>query len=701
MKKIKFIRLEIKDFQGILHYSFDFKEGVTRLLGTNSSGKSSVIDSIIWIITGRNQKNQSDSNFEIVPLNDEGRMIPTAEPHGSLTIEVDGVERTIERKLKLKVPKTADGVIDYSTRFKTERKFFIDGLNFKAGQFNKELQEIFGDDETFKTLTNVVHFGNNKSEKDQRSLLLSYIKPVTHEMLCEIDERFKSLNELEKLEFGDVLGQTRARIIESKKEIEANKNRIDEVKLSLLEFKDVDLNAFGKIEIARTKIQNEINQMNKDMSAQDLNASKKRDLDRDLLSIEWDIKNFNANFNNKKDMDVEGLERKITNETSKRDNCDTIREDLVSTFESLNVKITNAETEVEEIIKAKTIELQEENTRKINSESSYFDGIINRFKQDIVNKRNEKVEDTCTACEQSLPLESVEQVKKYIQNAIEGFENKITETEADKEGKLLQINNSHKDAIKNLEDSKATMISSRTNGYIQEAQGINGKGKENATNKGLYQIEIDKLGVELSSLKATTANQGEKDMLYGKKETIEADIEKLVGSKTVSYDDIRKKQLELDVLNNQLNSKDSITRNKNRQKELKLNQKSKIKGLSDLEDKKLLLEEYLQFKNNLLSKELKNHFNKDITFKFIEWSQDSVPKDVFKMLIKGVPYSNANTAGRILAGKQIITFLQDKLEIRLPILIDNKESVVISTDYKDLQVLEAIAHKDYPVLTVE
>ena len=566
---------------------------------------------------------------------------------------------------------------------------------------NKELKEIFGDDETFKTLTNVIHFGNNKSEKDQRTLLLSYIKPVTHEMLCELDDRFKSLNELEKLDFSDVLQQTRARIIENKTDIEANKNRIDEVKLSLLEFKDVDLNAFGEMEVKRTKIQNEINKLNTDMRTQDLNAKQKRDLDNQLLTVEYDIKNFNDTFNRKKDMDIESLERKIRNEQDKISGCDTKRENLIKEFNAINVKITNAETEVDEIIKREIEELKVNNTRRINGESKYYDGIINRDKEVIVEKRNEKVEDTCNSCNQSLPLESVDLVKQNIENSIKVLEKHIENAITNKEEKLKHLNDSHKSSISDLETDKVEMVTSRTNGYIKEAEGINVSGGENATNKGLYEVEMQKLNTELVLLKATTPNQAEKDMLFTKKESIEKDIEKVVGSKVVSYEDIRTKQLELDVLNNKLNSKDVITKNRKRKSELEKMQKSKIKGLSDLEDKKLLLEEYLKYKNDLLSKELRNHFNQEITFKFIEFTQDGVPKDVFKLLINGVPYSNANTAGRIMAGKQMILYFQEKLGIRLPILIDNRESIVLPIDYKDLQVLEAVAHKDYTVLTVE
>ena len=701
MKNIEFKHVSIKDFQGIEHFEFDFKEGTTRIFGTNATGKSSVIDAILWVITGKNQKDQVDSSFEIVPLDKESRMIPEAEPHVELTIDVDGKNYVIERTLKLKVPKTKGGDVDYTSRFKTERTFFINGLNYKATQFNNELKDIFGDDETFKTLTNVVHFGNNKSEKAQRDLLLSYIKPVSHEMICELDERFKTLNELEKLEFGNVLEQTRARINETKKEIEAIKNRADEVSLALAEFKDVDVSKFGELEVERSNIQNELSRLKKQLEEQSKKQEEKNQLNRDLLSIEHDIKNFNEDFYKQQEMDIEALNRKIRNTKEDIENRKNKRTTLVNEFEGLNTKIENAEIEVNEIIERKIEELKEDNVKKINRETKYYDESINRFKEKIVEKKNETVEETCNACGQDLPLENVEQVKTYIQNAISGFEAEIEKLEKQKDDALASINKEHKASVEELKASKTRMVTSRTDGYRKEQDSIQSRGMKNNEEKGLLESKLLNLEKDLEELKAKTPDQKKKDVLFDKKEKIEKSIQELSGDDSISYKDVDEKQMELDVLNNKLNSKDQITKNKNRKKELKDSQKAKIKGLSDLEAKKSLLEEYIQKKNDLLSKELRNHFNKSITFKFIEFTQDGTPKDVFKLLINGVPYNNANTAGRIIAGVQMIDFFQEKLGVKLPILIDNKEAVVVDLPNVDTQILECVAHKDYKKLTVE
>jgi DNA repair exonuclease SbcCD ATPase subunit len=699
MKTIKFKRLEIKDFQGISQFEFDFKDGTTKLLGTNASGKSSVIDAILWIITSKNQRDQSDSSFQIVPLDKEGRMIPTAEPHGKLTIEIDGKETTIERKLILKVPKTKDGVIDYTTRFKPERKFFIDGLNFKATQFNAEIQKIFGDENTFKMLTNVVHFGLNMSEKKQRELLLSYIKPVTYEMLCNIDERFKTLNELEKLDFNDVLTQTRTKIKGNSDDLVTIKARIDEKKLDLAQFGDVDLSKLGELETKRSKIQNEITKLNDTMKEQDDNKSAKNQLDRDLMAVEYDIKNFNTDFDRTKQMNIEGITRQITNAENDIQRCENKRERLVEAFDAEDLKITNVNASVDESIEIQIKELKEENTNHITRIANQYEG--SGLKSDIAELTEKVVIDTCYVCEQALPLEKVAQAQSKIDEDIEKIQTKLTNLFKEKETKLLELNTKHKEELLSLQDSRDSKIKSRVASFERQIEEIQKSGRDNNTEKEGYILSKSNLENDLKLEKETQVNQTEKDMLFSKKEKIEKDISKLGGSDTVSFNDVQNKQIVLDDLNNKLNSKDEITRDQTRLKTLTKEQKSKIKGLSDLEEKKLLLDDYLKTKNNLLSGELKKHFTDDITFKFLEFTQDGTPKDTFKMLINGVPYSGANTAGKIIAGQQMILFFQKRLEIQLPILIDNKESVVVDLPEFDGQIVECLADNKYNKLTVE
>ena len=131
MREIKFLSYEVNDFQGIDSFSFNFNDKTTTIFGTNKAGKSSLIDSLLWTVTGKNALNQADTNFDIIPVDKAGRVIPDAEPRTKLTMIVDGIIKTIERKLSLKVQRSIDGEIDFSRRFKAERTFSIDGMKIE------------------------------------------------------------------------------------------------------------------------------------------------------------------------------------------------------------------------------------------------------------------------------------------------------------------------------------------------------------------------------------------------------------------------------------------------------------------------------------------------------------------------------------------------------------------------------------------
>lgn len=700
MKEIKFKKLEVKDFKKIKLFSFNFNDKTTTIAATNKAGKSSLIDALLWLITGKDSEDRSDTNFPITPLRTDNTPILDAETHVTLIIEVEGVERKIERKLKQKTPKTLDGVIDYTKRFKTERSFFIDGMNYKKGQFESEVAEIFGDAKTFKMLTNVTHFGVNMSEKEQRALLLSYINPVTHEQLCTINEEFGALIELEKLDFNDVLINTRKRIKTNTEEIEGNKNRIDEVKIALSESGNINLENVADKEIERTNLVNEISGMNKKLSEQNNNSTEKSNLQKDLSNIEFELENFNTRFDRNKQFRIEDAERKISNKKHDIENVKIKLVDLRKEFDEIKVKKANVIAEIDERITSKKTEEETLYQSRINNESKYFDELISRKKTEIVELKEEKVVDTCYACNQHLPEDVILTTKNDLKVLIETKEDELGKLELDKKTKLESLKTDFDSLMLTIDNDREKGINIRTNVYVQEIQNNQTTGKRTSDGMKVMENELFLLEEDLALITASVPEPKEKQKLYDRKDSIEGKLKELDVSLSFTYDDVRLKQLKLDNLNTVLSNQDSIKRNQDRLKELNKQQKDLINGLSKLEKKLSVLDEYLKLKNTLLSRELSKFFNEYITFKFTDYTQDGTAIDVFKLLVDGVPYKYANTESKINVGISMINFFQDKLSTTLPILIDNRESVVIPLSETRGQTLEMIADNKYQKLTV-
>jgi exonuclease SbcC len=58
-------------------------------------------------------------------------------------------------------------------------------------------------------------------------------------------------------------------------------------------------------------------------------------------------------------------------------------------------------------------------------------------------------------------------------------------------------------------------------------------------------------------------------------------------------------------------------------------------------------------------------------------------KETFEITMYGVPYNSLNSAGKIIAGVELIQLVNKALDINFPIVIDNKESITKKFDVQN------------------
>jgi len=79
-------------------------------------------------------------------------------------------------------------------------------------------------------------------------------------------------------------------------------------------------------------------------------------------------------------------------------------------------------------------------------------------------------------------------------------------------------------------------------------------------------------------------------------------------------------------------------------------------------------------------------------------------KEVCEVLVPSenglVPFSDSNTAARINAGLEIISALSEHFNLKLPVFVDNSESVTRLFD-TDLQTIRLVVSEGDKVLRVE
>lgn len=187
--------------------------------------------------------------------------------------------------------------------------------------------------------------------------------------------------------------------------------------------------------------------------------------------------------------------------------------------------------------------------------------------------------------------------------------------------------------------------------------------------------EIDK---ELDEVKAKLSDfslDDKKDLLE-KKDSLNADLEEI------------NKKLSLQGQNEKIDE---------RIKELEGQEKELAKAYEEQQRIIYLCEEYTKAYVDLVSDKINDSFDL-VKFKLFENQINGGITETCEATFKGVPYSDLNNAAKINAGLDVINTLSDKLDLKVPIFIDNAESVneLIKTD---TQLVRLVVSKDKELKT--
>lgn len=161
MKQVKFMTLELENYKS--HEDLKVKFGdLTKISGDNAKGKSSILESVSWILYGTDSLGSKSDPTPITYAADETLV--------QLLLSVDGKQVLLGRGLK-----------------KGKAQSYINEVPSKAGDFNKLVEDLF-DKELFLSLFNPSYFPSLHWEK-QRAMLLQYVtSPANKEVLKQLPE---------------------------------------------------------------------------------------------------------------------------------------------------------------------------------------------------------------------------------------------------------------------------------------------------------------------------------------------------------------------------------------------------------------------------------------------------------------------------------------------------------------------------------
>ena len=276
--------LDLVHFKCFPALHIDFHEGVTSIYGENGAGKSSIYDALMWLLFNRNSAGVASPNIK-----------PNGAPQGTMPevtaiLSVDGEEMKLRKVLREKWERPRGSVVKQHTG--DTREYYIDDVSLAENEYKRRIAELI-DENRFKLLTDVWAVTLGMHWKDRRALLAEICGlPEDGELLAaapQFAELAEKVGRRTVDEFKSVLAKQR-------KDANANLNtlpvRVDECSRMVSELEMLDFAAAHaeseRLCAERDRIQGEIVKLsNNTLAAQ---AKNERDALKNQLT-ELEVEN--------------------------------------------------------------------------------------------------------------------------------------------------------------------------------------------------------------------------------------------------------------------------------------------------------------------------------------------------------------------------------------------------------------------------
>lgn len=641
MKEIRLKQLSISNFKGISKLDIQFKD-ITTLSGMNATGKSSVFDAFTWLLFDKNSK--GDSKFELKPLDKNNEYIRGLNPHVTGILEVDGIETKLSKEYKEKWTSRrgeSEKVFDGNTT-----KYEIDDVPVKKSDYNKKINEI-ADEETFKLLTNPFHFPN-LAWKEQRKVILEVAGgDISIEDVIKGDEELKLVKQ--DLEQEDV-----SKLIDSKK---GSMKKLRENKKSI---------PYKIEELMETVVDFDVKEVELKISAKE---SKLKDIDKKIS----DIANSSKELIAKRD---EVMKKISANEKLIEDERQADRKVYDNKIRELQEKIRKEEKELYSCEHKKNE--YDYKIKNLTNKFNFLENEASKLREQFSKIQSEKVDFSsikteCPTCKRPFEESDIEEKQSELEKNFN----------LDKAKRKKEVIEQGKIKVKEQEDIKEDIEN-----YTVEISDI-----ENNIN--IKKGNINYLEKQISNLTYTPSETSKEKILKLKREnnklldslgTYETEDNSILLNEK---DEINK---ELKDLYSQLGAVENNKKVNKRIEDLKAEEKQLGVEIARQEGLIMLYEKFITKRVELLEKNINKHF-KNVSFKLFSTQVNGAIAETCEATINGVPFSNANTAGQINAGIDIINTLSEYFGLITPIFIDNSECVNKISDTRG-QLIKLVVTED-------
>lgn len=609
------------------------------IYAANGKGKTRWKDAYSWVLTGRNSANQA--KFDIKDyIHPEKNSLPHYV--GLHFRKQDGEKLTLEKEL-LELRSGKKGEVGNKVTGHTTNHM-INGVPKTETQFNELLSAMIPA-ARLKVLSDPLYFPEVMKWTEQRDVLQKMAIHVTPEYVVEqlatpekdFAEVIAIINAGQTVE--DKQARVKYEITETKKKLNDIQPKITENSHSIDQIGVVDEPAVKKEierlegEIAKIDVAIRSKTEAEDLVAEGIRDKRKAlgELKNSQLNKEQYHQTAKTRETNERTSGISSLEDQISNlETQKRSKTNLVA--------SLSSAATTLATDLEKVVS----DWQE------MSATEFPEWDPNNF--------------ICPACKRKHDAADIEHQEEELRNAFL----------KDKESKQVAINGRGERVEADIAANKKSQESAKTgldlvNKELDEANEKLETLKKANEGKGKIQTQEERLA-------ADTEYQGNLTKIAD----LEAEIAKV---KPVDFTELKTKKAELNTeLDTQkaiLNRKTEIKRLQDRNLQLAEDQKKYSQAIADLQKVDMEIDEFVIGRMEVIEKTIRSKFDHVRFIMFDTNIGDGTIKPWCEAWYEGKPFSALNTAAKLNAGLDIINGLARHYGVRVPILLDNRESVSV------------------------
>lgn len=196
MKDIRIQKLSLENFKCHKALTIDFGGRETSIYGDNATGKTSVYDALTWLLFGKDSRGSADAEA-IKPLGSDGQVADhqavTAVEAEFLVDTGEDNEVTVLRRTLKEVWSSKRGcpTPEYSGNVS---EYAVDGVPMKKNGFDAAVKELVGEG-LFRMLTSVRYFSADLKWQERRAVLFDMVGNLTDEQIMMQNEAFWELKD--------------------------------------------------------------------------------------------------------------------------------------------------------------------------------------------------------------------------------------------------------------------------------------------------------------------------------------------------------------------------------------------------------------------------------------------------------------------------------------------------------------------------